>query len=346
MLRQRIHLIAPAGACKPFIEALGFQTSAQLLSTVQEFFGDRYLLTANHTILEAAEDEQHGGRCDDDARVDDITSALAEPEVVAIVALRGGAWLTRLTPRIDFTVLDRRTKPVALFGFSELTPLVNIVAGYRQGRGIYDMGPAFLSYGLRRQAARQGHPDPVAWAREQLRPQLEGYLRDVRGMIEGRGSSRQLMVRLVRGSLPGPREPARFVGGNLTVLSTLVGTPWDNFVRPRGRWLMLEDFNDKLERIDRFLSHLTLADYWRDCAGLLLGDFHQAESDQRSAVLELLPHHLPRAWDNPVLVSDVVGHTWPMSPLPINLPLRWEERGENSLLLAVEPADLHAAPPG
>lgn len=340
MPSRRIHLIAPAGACRTFTEALGFDSSAQLVKLVQDVIGDRYRVTADHAILEAGEDERLGGRGDDGARVHDINMALADGDVAAVVALRGGAWMVRLIPRIDFSALERRAAPVALFGFSELTPLVNIVAGYRQGRGIYDMGPAFLGYGLRRYAAQLGYSDPSGWAKEQLRPQFEDYLRDVVGMIEGRGTTRSIEAKLLRGALPSTSESIRIAGGNLTVLSTMVGTPWDAFIRPRRRWLMLEDFNDKLERVDRFLAHLTLAGYWEDCPGLLLGDFHQGDVDQRPAVLELLEFHLPRNSDMPVLTTGVVGHTWPMSPLPLNTPLRLMPLGDGTLRIAADRASV------
>jgi len=303
---------------------MSLTSAAQLIDIVQEVVGSNYEATGNADIIEAGEDELAGGRSDDRTRADDLQQALHDDKVAAIVQLRGGAWFSRVLPHIDFSALSQRTQRVAVFGFSELTTLVNIVGTYPQALGIYDMGPAFLTYGLKRYATQTIKSVTDArgseWARRQLRPEFDAFFRDLVSIIEGSGSQRPLTARLLRGQLPA-NTSASFVGGNLTVLSTLIGSPYDASVRPQGQWLMLEDFNDKLERIDRFLSHLTLAGYWDDCQGLLLGDFHRGYEDIQPAVLELLNHHMPRSPALPILASADVGHVWPMAPLPLHLPL-------------------------
>jgi muramoyltetrapeptide carboxypeptidase LdcA involved in peptidoglycan recycling len=233
-------------------------------------------------------------------------------------------------------MLERRARPIAVFGFSELTTLVNIVGALSAGVGVYDMGPAFLSYGLKRAAAMRERPgslpttSPGAWMLERLRPEFDAFFHDVTAMIEGRGTARPITARLARGEMP-DRCAAVFVGGNLTVLSTLVGSEFENCVKPAGRWLVLEDFNDKLERVDRFLAHLTLSGYWHGCEGLLLGDFHKGYEDLTPSVLELLKHHIPRSGSFPILTTQHVGHIWPMSPLPLHTPTTIERSGPESL---------------
>lgn len=301
---------------------------------MQEVIGPAYRVTGNEPLLEADEDELSGGRSDDHERAGDIQQALADNETVAVVAVRGGAWFTRLLPLIDFSVIDRRTRPVAVFGFSELTSLVNVVAGSTRGLGIYDMGPAFLTYGLKRHASTRedmhfaADPRPGEWMLSRLRSEFDLFFRDVSSMIEGRGTDRPLRARLVRGTLPDHCEAA-FVGGNLTVLSAMIGCVSEARIVPAGHWLLLEDFNDKLERIDRFLAHLTLAGCWGECEGILLGDFHKGYEDLTPAVLELLPYHLPPARSIPVLVTRQVGHVWPMSPLPLQLKVTLTRTGED-----------------
>jgi len=151
-------------------------------------------------------------------------------------------------------------------------------------------------------------------------------------MIEGRGTSRSIQARRVRGEMP-ECHGATFVGGNLTVLSTLIGSAYEYSINPAGRWLVLEDFNDKLERIDRFLAHLTLAGYWEACSGVLLGDFHKGYEDLTPAVLRLLDYHLPPTCGIPVLLTRQVGHIWPMSPLPLHVSLPMEPREDGSVVL-------------
>lgn len=330
MSRRRLHLIAPAGSCRPFLQTLELRHATELVAIVQSAVGDGYNVTADAEILEGQEDETQGGRIDDQRRADDISSALADDEVAAIITLRGGAWFNRILPLIDFSVLDQRRSRIAVVGFSELTSLVNIVGAHPHGVGIYDMGPTFLTYGLRHFAAKQqqrdgehDHQAAEKYASEHLLAEFRTFFKDAVAMIEGHGSKRRVSAELIRGEL-GDQTEGVVVGGNLTLLSAMVGSRFHECIAPAGRWVLVEDFNDRLERFDRLLSHLTIAGYWEQCAGILLGDFHRGWNDFFPAMKEMLAYHIPSASRLPVLYADMLGHTWPMSPLPLHLPLRFE----------------------
>lgn len=366
MTRPRIHLIAPAGSCRPFLDAIADGSADRLISLVQQAVGDAYEVTANKKLLMAEEEEDHGGRSDDAERVADIQSALADDRVACLLSLRGGAWLTRILPDIDFTVLDRRTTRVAVVGFSEMTTLINIVAAHENGVGVYDMSPAFLVYGLKRFAmlralanACAGSPvenvrealpqlryegqSPEEWMRLRLTAELCSFLCDVVAMFEGRGSQRRLRAELVRGELT-DREPAVFIGGNLCLFTTFLGTPFEAYSSPDERWLVLEDINDKPERIDRFLARLKLAGYFERCAGVLLGDFHNGDRTHTQAVIELMPYHLPPTRNVPVLVSQDVGHVWPVSPLPLSFPVELRRQPDRSWTIEWSAPELRVFP--
>ena len=219
--------------------------------------GEHYEVTANRALIEVDEDELRAGRRDDEGRAKDIRDALADSSVAAIVGLRGGAWFTRIMPRIDFSVLDGRATQVAVFGFSELTPLVNVVAAHRNGLAVYDMGPAFLVYGMKRHAAQRiaaGDPEfadttPTDWMLARWKTEFDHYFQRVVRIVDGREII-ELDARFIRGDLE-ERQAARFVGGNLTVLSTMIGSPYDPLLRMPRSWLVIEDFNDKPEAASR-----------------------------------------------------------------------------------------------
>jgi len=321
----RVHLIAPAGSCKDFIETIGARTPEGLVSIVQKAMGPAFSVTVDAELLTAEEDELRGGRFDDERRAADIETALADSEVCALVAIRGGAWLARILPRINFSVLDRRTSRIAVWGFSELTTLVNIVASHPNGLGVYGMGPAFLRYGLKRYAQQQvraggsSDRDPEAWAASELGSEFAAFFQSLSATLHGACAPIEIEARLVRGHAGQCCGRGAFVGGNLTVFSTLIGSRYDACVAPDNRWLALEDFNDKPERFDRFLSHLTLAGYFDRCRGVLLGDFHLRDRDLLDVVLAMLDYHLPPDQRVPVLATRQVGHVWPMTPLPLNI---------------------------
>lgn len=327
-----MHLVAPAGSCRAFLKDAELPSARHLIELVRDCVGDVFDVSGEPALIDADEDEKKGGRHDDAARAADLQRALADDGVAAIVAIRGGSWMARILPLIDFDVLNRRRSRVAMLGFSEITTLVNIVGSYENGVGIYDNSPAFLWYGLRQYAAQRATPAelggqaPRRWAKDRLILEFQSFFRDVVRMVCGSGTERQVNARLVRGRI-GQDTSAKFVGGNLTVFATLVGSRFQGCIDPRGRWIVLEDYNDTPGRLDRMLSHLTLAGFWDRCAGLLLGDFHMELDFLRDAVLDMLAFHLPQDSDLPILVTDNVGHIHPMSPLPLHTPLRIQ--GEN-----------------
>ena len=348
MTAPRMHLIAPAGPCRPFFQVSGIKGADAMLDIVQSAVGHDFQVTCDEAIFQAIEDELQGGRTDDAARAKDIQEALVDNEVTAIVAVRGGAWLTRVLPLIDFTVLVRRQRPVALVGFSEITPLVNIVGSYRQGIGIYDMSPAFLPYGLRRQARStslakgEGGEEAMTVPAETIVSEFSAFFADIAGLLTGRGSSRRIEAELVLGAVPHEME-ATFVGGNLCVLTAMVGSIHRDCITPQGKWIVLEEINEKPERIDRFLATLTLAGFWQNCEGILLGDFHRHEAQLTEAVVRLLEYHLPRDRDIPVLKTGQVGHIWPMSPLPLHVPTKLTRQESNRYELTWDPAETTVA---
>lgn len=323
-----------------FYRAIGVASGDELVAIVQEAVGGEYRVTARTELFDAVEDELRGGRTDDAERASDIQDALADSSVAAIITLRGGAWFTRVLPRIDFSVMDRRTSPVAFFGFSELTPLANIIGAHPRGLGFYDMGPVFLGYGLRHHAETNPHllersnMTAPQWMRSQLNCHFREFFRLCVASIEGRRRI-EIKTKLLAGKLPELTQ-ATFVGGNLTVLSTMVGSRYESSIAPDGKWIVLEDYNDKPERFDRFLAHFTLAGYFDRCEGILLGDFHWQQRDLIPAIVEMLRYHIPRHPDHPdlpILSAPTVGHTWPMDSLPLHAPGNVTRAPDGSVVL-------------
>lgn len=315
---------------------LGTPDARSFLQLVQDCVGAQFTITGNQRILEADEDELFGGRDDDLSRAIDIQTALANPEVAAIVAVRGGAWLTRILRHIDFSVLERRVTPIAVFGFSELTSLVNVVGTYPMGRAVHDMGPAFLPYGMKRNFMAICHSKSDAEANvdskvsDRLSEEFATFWTDVVSILEGRGTKRNLRLTLRHGDVA-DHAKITVVGGNLVVLSALMGTPFQRAIQPtNGRWLLLEEINEKPERVDRFLANLTLGGFWDECGGLLLGDFHKGDQTLTDAVESLLLYHIPDTRNMPILKCCQLGHVWPMSPILLHTPLSASRTDDSS----------------
>ena len=63
---------------------------------------------------------------------------------------------------------------------------------------------------------------------------------------------------------------APIIGGNLTLISTLMGTPYE--IECRGKILLIEDIGEEPYRIDRMLTQLRLAGKFKDAVGIVVGE--------------------------------------------------------------------------
>lgn len=179
---------------------------------------------------------------DDDHRVADLNAAIADPDVRAAWVTRGGYGLTRILDRIDWRALA--ADPIAIVGFSDVSAL--LVAAWRRIGLVTVHGP-FVG---------------------RLAAQRVSVQRQVREVLLGTGA------REPSTGVPLPGAPRRVVrapliGGNLTVLAALAGTP--DRVVARGCVLLLEEVGEAPYRIDRLLTQLRHSGTLEDVAGVAVG---------------------------------------------------------------------------
>ena len=115
---------------------------------------------------------------------------------------------------------------------------------------------------------------------------------------------------------------APVVGGNLSVLYSLLGTPY--FPPVDGAWLLLEDLDEYVYHVDRMLLALRLAGVFERVKGVLVGAFTDLHdntiSDGQSvdnpfgvSVPEMFAHYVPL--ETPVVHGIPVGHIADNEPL-------------------------------
>ena len=166
-----------------------------------------------------------------------------DPEVKAVLAVRGGYGSLKLLPYLDLAALA--AAPKRLVGFSDLTNLLWDL--HRRLKLVTFHGPNVAQL-----------PDLTPAARE-------NFHRLAHGAGSPGHNLRNLTV-LHPGVAEGP-----LAGGNLTTLCHLVGTPYAP--QMRGYLLFLEDHNEALYRLDRMLHHLLLAGVLDGVQGVVLGSF-------------------------------------------------------------------------
>lgn len=197
----------------------------------------------------------------DKQRASDLNAMLRDSRVDAVMCVRGGYGTMRLLEAIDYEAARKNPKPI--IGFSDITALH--LAFWRRLRLVTFHGPMLLS----------------AFAKEQPQPYTVETMLRVLTKPKPAGSLwqgyRDRQFRVVReGSARG-----RLVGGNLSLVAALIGTPFE--IETRGAIVYLEDVDEKPYRIDRMLTQLLLAGKLRDARGIVFG---RNVPDDESAKLE------------------------------------------------------------
>lgn len=176
----------------------------------------------------------------DTRRAADLATALSDPAVAGVVCLRGGYGCQRLLDLVEL----RQVAPKPFVGFSDVTAL-HVALGQRSGMVTFH-GPS-LQWDDRRL------PED---SRASLHAALFG---DLHTVLDGEP--------LVAGTVTAP-----LVGGNLTILASLCGTP--DQLDARGQVLLVEDVGEAPYRLDRALLQLRRAGVTEGIVGLAFDDFH------------------------------------------------------------------------
>jgi muramoyltetrapeptide carboxypeptidase len=187
----------------------------------------------------------------DRERAADINAMFADPGVRAILAIRGGWGCARLLPYLDYSVI--RANPKLLMGYSDITALHMAIAAH--GGAITLHGP--------NGAGAWGKESVATFKQVAFDGAMPTYVNPVANedrLVQRRYRTQPITSGKARG---------RLLGGNLTVLTALVGTPYlPDF---NGSILFLEDVDEAEYRVDRMLTQLSLAGILGGVAGVVFG---------------------------------------------------------------------------
>lgn len=212
-------------------------------------------------------------------RAADLNWALTAPDLDAVWFARGGYGTAQLMSSIDWSRVGRR--PV--IGFSDASVLLWGLAR----RGVESIhGPVLSTLG-----------GGATCADEESRAVLQGLL------LSGQDS-------LLAGEhFAGPRQAVegRLIGGNLTVLASLAGTP--EALRGAGSIVVLEDVTEAPYRIERSLCQMIDSGVFDGAVGVGLGEFIDCEAPAGAeyGVFDVLREHLARL-GVPVVHQLPIGH--------------------------------------
>ncbi len=232
---------------------------------------------------------------DDARRQEEWREAVADPEARAIFCARGGYGAMRILPAVDPAPL--LAAPKLLVGFSDVTALH--VALNRAGLATVH-GPVLTQLGRAPPAALDHLEALLTQA-----PRAD----DAGPPAPGAGLVGQAVLR--PGRVEGP-----LLGGSLTLLAHLCGTPWQPSLA--GAILAIEDVDEKPYRLDRYLTQLRLSGALQGVAGLALGWFTDCDG-QGVAGLDVVREHAA-ALGVPAVEGFPFGHEDGNLALPLGAP--------------------------
>lgn len=202
-------------------------------------------------------------------RLADLQQALDDPSLTAILCSRGGYGLTQLVDKLNFTTFRRH--PKWLIGFSDVTVLHNLISNLRL--------PSLHAVMAKQLATL--HPDtPTIIYFKQI---IEGYMPAYHiGPVPENQFGKKI---------------GRLVGGNLSVLHGLRGTPYD--LNYQKAILFIEEIGEDTYHIDRMLHNLKLGGVFRQLSGLIVG--HISNCPEDPSMKRTIRQMILDAVDNPDL---------------------------------------------
>ena len=108
------------------------------------------------------------------------------------------------------------------------------------------------------------------------------------------------------------------VGGNLTVIQSSLGTPWQ--MSSRGKIVAIEDIGERGYRVDRMLVHLEQAGFFQGARAIVFGDFVGCEESDSSNLWKEAQNLFAKKSPTPVLKGLPFGHGDSQRPLPLFTP--------------------------
>lgn len=230
----------------------------------------------------------------DKERAEDFMNMIKDKDVKAIFAYRGGYGSIRIIPYLDFNTIKKN--PKILCGYSDLTILLNHIT---QKTGI----PTF-------------HGPMINSKISSDKITKESLL----SMLTKENNSINIQTKNLKIINP-LHFKGTLCGGNLTVLCSSIGTPYE--INTRNKILMIEDINEENYSIDRLLTQLKFSGKLSSCKGFLIGHFTPYNPKTLNVILSIL-----KPYNKPIICGIPFGHDYPNLTLPLGSTITFNPNTE------------------
>ena len=231
----------------------------------------------------------------DEIRANDINRMFADDSIEGIFCIRGGYGAPRILHLLDFDLIKNNPKP--FLGYSDVTAL-------------------HVAFNQRCDLVTYHGPMPAS---DWIWPSF-----DPRSMV----SLRRMLMQPISGAIQNPsgfpletiakgKAKGRLVGGNVSLISGLCGTPWA--LDGTDCIVFLEDIGEKTYHLDHMLAQLRSNGLFDRCAGVILGGFTDCNIEYEGYGLSIpeVVRDLILPSGKPILGGLQAGHCQPSLTLPL-----------------------------
>ncbi len=247
--------------------------------------------------------EKHGHFSGTDKiRAKDINDAFNSPEIKGIICLKGGYGTPRLLPLLNYENIKKN--PKVFIGYSDITGLH--IAFNKICNMVTYHGPMAA-------AGLINNTDDYTMK----------YFNDALFSKEPIGTfnnpDNEEITTLVKGNVTG-----EIIGGNLSLIVSTLGSKYE--IDVKDKILFIEDVHEPNYKIDRMLTSLSLANKFKDCAGIILGTFTGCEPEFRNGVqkdldLNVIFNEIIVPFNKPTILNFRAGHNYPQPTFPFGVKI-------------------------
>ena len=240
---------------------------------------------ANHGFLSGS----------DELRARDVNEMFKDKSIKGIFAIRGGYGASRILDMLDYDMIQKNPKVFA--GYSDVTALHSVLNERCKLITFHTPMPSTEFY--------KGVDEYTMdyFKRNIFTNEPLGMLKNPKG---------EEIKTLVSGMAIG-----QLVGGNLSLIASSMGTPYE--LNTKGKILFLEDVDEYPYKIDRMLLQLKQCGKFRDAAGIILGawtDCEAKEGDNSLSLMEVFKELIVTE-NKPTIYNLACGHCMPTISLPL-----------------------------
>ena len=224
---------------------------------------------------------------DDNLRLNDLHTAFEDTNIKGIFVARGGYGAGRLLPFINYELVKKN--PKVFVGFSDVTAL----------HIVFNQFCNLITFHGPMPATNVGNARFSWWA-------LKNMIFESSFCNQKEKLLAPTLKTIVSGCAKGV-----LTGGNLTLVTTSLGTPYE--INTRQRILFLEEVQEEPYRVDRLFLQLKQAGKFRDASGIILGDF----SPESLETIKMAIDDLIIPENKPTVGGLKCGHITPTFTLPL-----------------------------